>query len=211
VQYDYVVRQLRSGLVGAISTDTVYGLVASASRLYSVKRLYEIKSRVSKPGTIIAASLDQLCELGLDGALLQSAAAMWPNPVSVVIDAGDTLDYLHQGVGSLAVRIPAHDQLRSILSHTGPLMTSSANRPTAPPASSLAEARRYFGRDVDFYWDGLAPGIGYPSAVVRYSGRDLEIIRPPDYAHRDYYSGLARVELFSEPLVQATTSTSRKT
>ena len=50
-----LVAVLQSGAVGVMPTDTVYGLVCQATNESSVARLYALKARENKPGTIIAA------------------------------------------------------------------------------------------------------------------------------------------------------------
>lgn len=123
----------KPGAVGILPTDTVYGLVARASDQSAVARLYRLKHREHKPGTIIAASIDQLVELGLKYRYLKAVEQFWPGAVSVIIPCGPDLDYLHQGLQGLAVRITAHDNLRELLQQTGALLTSSANQPGNRP------------------------------------------------------------------------------
>src|SRR5436309_1960112 len=92
------------GIVGVIPTDTVYGLVARATDKQAVARLYNLKKRENKPGTLIAASLEQLEGLGLKHRYLKAVEGFWPGSVSVAIPASDpALYYLHQGKMSLAV------------------------------------------------------------------------------------------------------------
>lgn len=165
------------GTVGVLPTDTVYGLVASAADSQAVKRLYDLKSREGKPGTIIAASPEQLAELGLKARYLKAVEQFWPGSVSVIIPCGPELEYLHEGAGGLAVRIPADDQLHELLTRTGPLLTSSANHPGAPVAVTLEQARNYFGDQVDFYVDGGNLSSRQPSTIIRVVDDAIEIIR----------------------------------
>jgi L-threonylcarbamoyladenylate synthase len=158
---------IKNGAVGVVPTDTVYGLVAPVADVAAVMWLYQLKSRERKPGTVIAANIEQLAALGLDRQKLSAVAPYWPAPLSVVIDCGETLAYVHQGVGSLAVRIPAYTALRNLLEITGPLLTSSANQPGEPPANNLTEAKNYFGDQVDFYVDGEDAYGSAPSTVIR--------------------------------------------
>ncbi len=51
--------------MGVLPTDTVYGLVARRLDQAAATRLYRLKKREQKPGTVIAASIDQLVELGI--------------------------------------------------------------------------------------------------------------------------------------------------
>src|ERR1700744_1642225 len=135
---------LQSGAVGVVPSDTVYGLMAAANNEQAVTRMYALKQRERKPGTLIAASVEQLIALGLDEEQLRAVAVYWPAPLSIVIEANGVPAYLHQGSGSLAARLPANKPLRTLLAQTGPLITTSANHPGMPPATNLAEAQNYF-------------------------------------------------------------------
>lgn len=171
-----IVELLREGAVGVIPTDTLYGVVAQASNEAAVTKLYELKKREKKPGTLIAASIDQLVELGLKKRYLDAVKDYWPNPIGVVIPTGPALPYLHQGKYSLAVRIPADKELRALLESTGPLVTSSANDPGQKPAQTIRQAIDYFGDAVDFYVDG---GMldGAASTIIRVVDDAVEVLR----------------------------------
>lgn len=164
--------------IGVIPTDTVYGVVARASDEQAVARLYELKHRESKPGTLIAANIEQLEQLGLKHRYLKAVEQFWPGAVSVIIPATDPgLQYLHQGKMSLAVRIPDDDKLQKLLMQTGPLLTSSANQPGEKPAATVDQAKQYFGAAVDFYEDGGDLSDNQPSTIIRIIDDAVEVIR----------------------------------
>ena len=158
-------------------TDTIYGVVARAADHRAVARLYELKRRDAKPGTLVAANIDQLVELGIPRRYLTAVLQFWPGPISVVIPCGPELEYLHKGARSLAVRIPNRGDFRQLLEKTGALLTSSANHPGEPPANTLAEAQKYFGDNVDFYVDGGDLSGHEPSTVLRIVDDAIEILR----------------------------------
>lgn len=164
------------GNIAVIPTDTVYGVVARAHDRDAVAVLYALKHREHKPGTLVAASIDQLVELGFKKRYLSAVEQFWPGAVSVITQCGQELEYIHQGLGSVAVRIPNDSWLQSLLKETGPLLTSSANQPGEPPATTIAEAKAYFGDDVKWYEDG---GIvnREPSTVIRVIDDAIEIVR----------------------------------
>lgn len=169
----------KPGAVGVIPTDTVYGLVARAGDQTAVARLYEIKAREAKPGTVIAANMEQLEGLGLKHRYLKAVEQFWPDAVSVVIPVGDPqLKYLHQGKLSLAVRVPADKMLQTLLGQTGPLLTSSANQPGQPTATTIQQAQDYFGGHVDFYEDGGDLSDRQPSTIIRVVDDAIEVLRP---------------------------------
>src|SRR5690606_23553234 len=134
VDFDNAASQLQNGAVGIIPTDTVFGLVCSAYNLEAVNKLYALKKREHKPGTLIATNIDQLVELGIKKRYLTAVERFWPNPISVVIPTGFQLGYLDLGKMSLAVRIPKNGTLHKLLLKTGPLLTTSANMPGEKPA-----------------------------------------------------------------------------
>ncbi len=166
----------KPGAIAVTPTDTVYGVVARASDPKAVKRLYELKHRENKPGTLIAHSIEQLVELGIDYQYLASVERFWPGAVSVIIPCGPELEYLHQGKGSLAIRIPDVSSVQVLLSEVGPLITSSANQPTEPPATTIDEAKAYFGDAVDWYEDD---GVinREPSTIIQVLSNSIEVIR----------------------------------
>ena len=162
-----LINLLQQGGVGVLPTDTVYGLVASAHHPQAVTRLYQLKHRERKPGTTIAASVQQLAGLGIDPKVLARVAYLWPNPISILLPLPDSLQHIHQGRGDSPFRVVADPSLRELLEQTGPLVTSSANLPGQPLATNLAEAQAYFGNQVDFYVDGGTMVNRPPSTIIR--------------------------------------------
>lgn len=168
----------QKGSIGVIPTDTVYGVAARATDEIAVARLYALKKRENKPGTVIAADLNQLIQLGIKYRYLKAVEQFWPGPVSVIIPVADPrLDYLHQSKMSLAVRIPADKALMDILTADGPLLTSSANRPGETPAPTIDQAKKYFGDKVDFYIDGGDLTGRLPSTIIRVVDDAIEVVR----------------------------------
>jgi L-threonylcarbamoyladenylate synthase len=170
-----LIQCIRSGAVGVLPTDTVYGLVCRAADEQAVARLYGLKSREHKPGTVIAANQDQLVELGLKARYLKAVEQFWPGPVSVEIP--HQISYLNQGTGRQAVRIPDNKSLHTLLLATGPLQTTSANDPGQPVAQTIAEAQHYFKEKVDFYVDGGDLSGRNPSTILRIVDDAIEIVR----------------------------------
>lgn len=168
---------LKGGAVGILPTDTVYGLVCRAADKRAVERLYSLKKRENKPGTVIAASIEQLVELGVKSRYLKAVEQFWPNRISVVIPSEQELAYLHLGLGSLAVRIPNNAGLQALLVKTGPLLTTSANPPGQPVSDTVSEAQAYFDDNVDFYANGGVLSGQQPSTVIRILDDAVEVLR----------------------------------
>lgn len=175
---DKLVSLLQSGSLGVLPTDTVYGLVCSALNQNAVEQLYVLKSREKKPGTIIAASIDQLVELGLKRRYLKAVEGYWPGAVSVIIPTVDpSTAHLRQGLPGLAVRVVADNKLIELLLHTGPLLTTSANHPGEKTADTVEETKEYFGDKVDFYVEGGNLKDHKPSTLIRIVDDAVEVLR----------------------------------
>jgi L-threonylcarbamoyladenylate synthase len=166
---------LRPGAVGVLPTDTIYGLAARAADQPAVERLYALKSREHKPGTVIAASIEQLEQLGIKHRYLKAVEQFWPNPISIEIP--HQISYLSQATGRQAFRIPKDETLRKLLQKTGPILTSSANHPGKLPANTIVEAQKYFGSEIDFYVDGGDLSDRAPSTIIRIIDDAIEVVR----------------------------------
>lgn len=168
---------LADGKIAVIPTDTVYGLVCRAADQAAVGRLYKLKDRVGKPGTIIAATLEQLEAIGIKRRYLKAVEQFWPNPLSVILPDDAAHRYLDQGTGSLAVRVTADTDLRRLLLRTGALLSTSANAPGEPPAGTVAAAQAYFGDAVDIYVEGPDLTNRPPSTIIRVIDDAIEVVR----------------------------------
>lgn len=172
-----LITALKEAKVVVMPTDTVYGLCGIANNQMAVAQLYSLKNREKKPGTVIASSIEQLVELGFKKRYLTAVEHLWPNPLSIVIPTGLSLSYLDLGVGSIAVRITADEELQKLLEKTGPLLSSSANLPGLEPSTTITEAKRYFGNSVDLYVDGGDRSNSQPSTVIRVVDDVIEVLR----------------------------------
>lgn len=148
---------LRSGGVGVLPTDTLYGVVASALNPEAVSRVYELKRRnPAKPCIVLISDIEAIEEFGviLSNELRERLQSYWPGPNSIILPTIDeTFSYLTRDTEGIAFRVPDDDGLREFLRISGPLIAPSANIEGDAPATTISAARAYFGDDVDFYVD----------------------------------------------------------
>lgn len=170
-------KRLRSGEVAVIPTDTLYGVVCSAHQKDAVRNVIDYKRRANKPGTLVAANIEQFVDLGIKRRYLKAVEHLWPNPLSIVIPVGSELEYLHMGKDSLAVRIPKDEKFRKFLEKSGPLFTTSANPPDGKPAETVEEATQYFEDKPDFYVDGGDLSGRPASTIIRVVDDAVEVLR----------------------------------
>lgn len=162
-----IIRILRAGGIGVLRTDTLYGVVANADDEGAVRRVYELKGRDDdKSPIVLIDSIDQIYD-ELSEAHTEYVSHVWPGPYSVIVPSVVAPLWIRRGNGSVAYRMPASDELRQLIGHTGPLIAPSANPQGMQPATSLQEARYYFADKVDFYVDGGTVEHAKPSSIIR--------------------------------------------
>lgn len=172
---------LRTGGIVVLPTDTVYGLVASTLIPEAVERVFRLRQRDGHKAVIVLISdeteLNQF-SIPLDEQAGTFLRSVWPGKVSVVLPTAEPDDWvhLHRGTESIAFRVPADQALRAFLKQSGPLIAPSANIAGEPAATSIEEARQYFGDRVDLYIDG-GTLTSAPSTLVRWTSKGIEILR----------------------------------
>ncbi|MBU2028692.1 threonylcarbamoyl-AMP synthase [Patescibacteria group bacterium] len=171
---------IKRGAVGVLPTDTLYGIVGRAESEEAVKKIYNLKERNSqKPFIILIGSFLDLQKFGIkpDEKTRKFLKQIWPGKVSVILLCeSKKLAYLHRGKKSLAFRLPTSKNLIKLLKKTGPLVAPSANPEDKKPAETIEEAKKYFGKRVDFY---VAGGRleGTPSTILEMKDGKIELIR----------------------------------
>ena len=174
------IKILRSGGIGIMPTDTIYGLVGQALRPETVKRIYKVRRRSpDKPLIILISSRADLRKFGVKFTANdeQFLKKYWPGELSVILQCSDSkFRYLHRGTKTLAFRLPKKKSVLEILKITGPLVAPSANPEDLPPAKDLKEAEAYFGEKIDFYF-GRGELSAPASTLIRLSGGQAEVLR----------------------------------
>ncbi|WP_245792809.1 L-threonylcarbamoyladenylate synthase [Boudabousia marimammalium] len=161
-------------------TDTIYGIGAQATDSEAVRKLLAAKGRGRQmPPPVVAAKISDLSAVVTDfNAVAQALAqAFWPGALTLILPARADYVSVLGDLRTLAVRIPDHGELLSVLEHTGPLALTSANLTQAPPALSCSQAIEYFHQEVDIYIDGGTVDGGVPSTIVDVTGVRPRLLR----------------------------------
>jgi len=160
--------ELARGGVASLPTETFYALAADPRSEEGCRRVFEAKGRsAEKALPVLIAGRDDLDRLGVaaDARVLDRFLAIWPAPLTVVFPVGAGLPCV-PGERSLAVRVPSHAGLRSLLGRIGPVTGTSANRSGEDPASSPETVAEVFGDRIDLLVDGGPTPGGRPSTIV---------------------------------------------
>jgi L-threonylcarbamoyladenylate synthase len=176
------------GLVG-LPTETVYGLAADAFNAVACASIFEVKARPTFDPLIVhiadATWLPRVADLSALSAerralLDRLCARFWPGPLTLVLPKAAALPgIVTSGLGTVAVRVPAHPVALALLRAVGtPLAAPSANRfgelsPTKPQHVVLG-----LGPAVTLVLDGGPCSVGVESSIVDLSGDVPLLLRP---------------------------------
>ncbi len=213
--------RLARGAIGrgelvVIPTDTVYGLAADAFSPEAVARLLEAKGRErTSPPPVLIPGVPTLDALARDvpEPVRRLVDEFWPGGLTVILHAQPSLQWdLGETRGTVALRMPANPIALELLSETGPLAVSSANRSGEPSATTAADAEAMLGESVTVYLDGGPAGGSYEaigerpgdtsSTIVDATGLDetggvLRIVRA-GVVSREQLVAVVGEELFTE-------------
>lgn len=165
-----IIQLLKSGKIGVMPTDTIYGIVGSALNPQTVEEIYRLRKRTkNKPMIILISGLNDLNNFNIKLTDQQKDYLQknWPNPLSVVLPCPDAkFEYLHRGTNSLAFRMPKDERLLYLLQQVGPVVAPSANYEAGLPSDSIDSAKQCFKDQVAFYSDG-GKIKSKPSTIIR--------------------------------------------
>ena len=174
------VAAMRSGLVVAYPTDTLYGLAVDPANSGAVTKLFSLKGRaLDKAIPLIAADVGQVRAWTTMTPLAERlAAAFWPGPLTLVLRAAVEMDVrvMAEG-GTVAIRVPDQPIARALAAAAGcPVTSTSANPSGLPPTADPDEVARALPA-IDVLIDGgVTPG-GAPSTIVDATGTQPVLIR----------------------------------
>ncbi|PYI39706.1 threonylcarbamoyl-AMP synthase [Arthrobacter psychrolactophilus] len=166
-------------------TDTVYGIAADAFSAQAVATLLAAKGRGrNMPPPVLIPRIGTMEGLAVDISddARKLAEKYWPGPLTLIFHAQPTLTWdLGETHGTVALRVPDDQLALDLLTITGPLAVSSANRSGQPAAQSASEARSQLAESVEVYLEGgMRPIEGsepVPSTIVDATGLRLRVVR----------------------------------
>ncbi|MFK4088896.1 L-threonylcarbamoyladenylate synthase [Kribbella sp. NPDC020789] len=179
--YRAAVDAIEAGDLVVLPTDTVYGLAADAFKSDAVQRLLDAKGRGrDMPPPVLISVVESLDALATDvpDAGRKLCEKFWPGPLTVICHAQGSLMWdLGETQGTVALRVPDHENTRELLSRTGPLAVSSANKSGRPAALDVYDAEEQLADTVAVYLDGGEVTGGQPSTIVDITTDTPRIVR----------------------------------
>lgn len=172
---------VRRGELVVLPTDTVYGIGTDAFSPEAVAALLRAKGRDrGTPVPVLVGSPRTLPGIATELSDTASALveAFWPGALTIVCRAQPSLQWdLGETEGTVAVRMPLHPVAIELLTQTGPMAVSSANRSGSPPAGTVDEAVEQLGDQVQVYLDAGPSGDPVPSTIVDVTADPPRVLR----------------------------------
>jgi L-threonylcarbamoyladenylate synthase len=177
-------RLLRAGHLVAFPTETVYGLGGDATSERAVADIFAAKGRPRFNPLIVhvqdvgdAESLAEFSELAR-----RAAAQFWPGPLTIVLPrrTGSGLSLLASaGLGTVAVRVPAHRVAQDLLREIGrPIAAPSANRSGRVSPTEASHVADELDDRVALILDSGPTPVGLESTILDLSGPSPALLRP---------------------------------
>lgn len=161
---------LSRGETVVLPTDTVYGIGADAFSPQAVAVLLAAKGRSrAMPPPVLIARPEVMDALAIDvpEQARALAQAFWPGPMTLILHAQPSLHWdLGETHGTVALRMPADELALDLLSATGPLAVSSANRTGMPAATNVTEAQSMLAESVAVYLDAGERASSAASTII---------------------------------------------
>ena len=188
---------IAAGQPVAVPTETVYGLAADATNAEAVARIYEAKGRPSfNPLIVHVPDLESALRIGaFDDEALALAKAHWPGPLTLVVPLraeSGIASLVTAGLGSIALRVPAHPAMQALLRATGrPLAAPSANASGRISPTRASHVLASLGGRIPLIIDGGPTERGIESTIVAATGGPLRLLRrgPIDVAAAETAGG----------------------
>jgi L-threonylcarbamoyladenylate synthase len=177
-------RLILAGFPVAVPTETVYGLAADATRPEAVARIYAAKGRPSfNPLIVHVKDVAEAERLGIFPREARALAdAFWPGALTLVVPVrGDSglAAAVTAGLGTVALRCPAHPAIRRLLAAVGrPLAAPSANTSGAISPTRAEHVLASLGGRIALILDGGPTQRGLESTIVAVEESGARLLRP---------------------------------
>ena len=168
---DHVTQVLREGGVLVMPTDSVYGIGCVATtdnpahgRIFAIKH----RDRAQTLPWLIADPQDlQTYGDGVPAWMTRLAEELWPGALTLVVGASAAVPAEYRAAdGTIALRVPDSNLVRSLARMVGPLATTSANTHGEAAATSGASVEPRIVAEADLTLDAGPAPLAVASTIV---------------------------------------------
>lgn len=186
------VTAMRSGRLVLAPADFHYAVITDAFSVPGVSRLREVRGIAE--GVAIPVFIDKRTTMhALWGRVPRDAEvlarAFWPGPLTLIGKPQLSLAWTAGVSDAVALRMPVHPWMLTLVAQVGPLAATGAQQPDEPAATSLADCD---DRSISIGLDGGELPGGPVSTVVDLR-RGVEVLREGAIPAGEIMAALARV------------------
>lgn len=176
-------RLVAQGEVVAIPTETVYGLASNALDVDAVRHIFKIKQRPPQDPLIVHVADVEACDAVasyVPDAARKLAEMFWSGPLTLVLPKRSCVpDVVTSGLGTVAVRVPAHPVARAVIRQAGcPVAAPSANRFGAISPTCADHVISAFANEGLKVVDGGQCRVGVESTILGFWENRIWLLRP---------------------------------
>lgn len=150
--FEQITTTLQNGGIAVVRTDTIYGIIALAANEAAVQKVFDAKHRDRSKQCIVLIADAQ--DVSAHEKTIAAYSAIDQPPTSVIVPSSNEPSWLLRGGATIAYRVVREPFLKKVVEAVGPVIAPSANPEGLVPAQTIAEAKEYFGEQVDCYIDG---------------------------------------------------------
>lgn len=177
---EFAATTIRNGGTVVFPTDTVYGVGCDPRNPKAVQSIFRLKKRAEdKQLPILGYSREEIAKIAIfDDASSKIADRFWPGQVTIVLKLTDMKIQGAMGLkdNKIAVRVPNHPCVLSLLSKCKILIGTSANFSKFPAFSESKKVQENFS-GYDVFLDGGDIPNSTNSTIVEVIEGELRVLR----------------------------------
>ncbi len=179
-EIDKAVKVIKDGGLACFPTETVFGLGCIASKESSFLRIVEVKKRpANKPFTLMCSSIEQALDyIEYNEKIVSLMKKYFPGQLTIITKCKKGIQkHIDLGTNYIGIRIPDDEFVLNLISRVNePMLVTSANISSFPPALNDKEANDYFKDGIDIIIKGECKS-NIPSTIVMFKDGKLTLIR----------------------------------
>lgn len=181
MQEERIISELKNGNLVIMPTDTVYGIIADATKEETIKKVFSAKERsFNKPLLVLVSDKNMLENLvsEISPKAEEIISKYWPGPLTILFPKKDEVsDILTASSHYIAIRMPNDKRLLNIIRKVNkPLISTSANITSKETITEVSQIEEKMKEKISYILDG---GVvkNEASTIIKIENDKIEIVR----------------------------------
>ena len=181
MQEERIISELKNGNLVIMPTDTVYGIIADATKEETIKKVFSAKERsFNKPLLVLVSDKNMLENLvsEISPKAEEIISKYWPGPLTILFPKKDEVsDILTASSHYIAIRMPNDKRLLNIIRKVNkPLISTSANITSKETITEVSQIEEKMKEKISYILDG---GVvkNEASTTIMIENDKIEIVR----------------------------------